>query len=636
LVVAVTDAAGNVDTSATTASVINRGPANYSMAGMDYDATGDRIVTADTALNAIYYYAADGIAHVLSPTPGTANGLYDIADLAIDAPRNRAILVEYYLDALVAVDLTTGARSVIVPTAGGAASATTFVNGSVITVDSVNNRAFVTNPSSSSIIGVDLVTGARSLVSGGAVGSGAALAKPAGLIYDNLSAPGTPRLLVSDGGTSEGLIAGEIVAVDPATGNRTQAFPTFPVSTGTLLDTPNALRLDAANHRLLVVDTAPRAVFGIDLTTGNRTVLNSDVVSTSSTLTRLAFNPSSSRLFTNALGGGIIAIDLTNQQHGSFANSSVGSGLTLNYPEGLVIEQASGTPASVLLTDRGLSTLMRLNLATGIRTAASDSSGGIGSGPSLVGSADVVLDTRTSSSGHTALVIVDFPSYQLLSVDLATGDRTQIASLNSSAPPIGHVSHMRLDASGNRVLFTDATYGGNNALYAIDLATGVRRTITDSSHGTGPAFTFAANITLDPSTSPTRALISDQGLGGIFAVDLATGNRTVLINPFANVSSPGDNVPSGTFLDVRNSRLLSLRVGAVSNLFSVALPGASQQIIAGDDPTTSAITGTGPLPFGCFALDVSTTDGVAFVACPWITTIMAVDLVSGDRVIVGR
>jgi hypothetical protein len=368
-------------------------------------------------------------------------------------------------------------------------------------------------------------------------------------------------LLVSDGGTSEGLIPGEIVAVDLATGNRTQAFPPSPVSTGTPLDTPTAVRLDTANHRLFVVDTELRAIFGIDLTTGNRTVLNSDVVSTTRTLSRLAFNPSSHLLFANALSGEILAIDLTNQQHRSFANSNVGSGLMVNYPEGLVIEQANGTAASVLLTDRGLSSLMRVNLATGIRTAASDSASGIGSGPSLVGSADVVLDTRTSSNGHTALVIVDAPSYQLLSVDLATGDRTQIASLNSSAPPIGRVSHMRLDANGNRVLFTDATYSGNNALYAIDLTTGVRTTITDSTRGTGPTLTFAANVTLDPSVNPTRALISDEGLGGIFAVDLATGNRTLLIDPFANVSLPGDNVPSGTFLDTRMESRLSLARG---------------------------------------------------------------------------
>jgi hypothetical protein len=193
---------------------------------------------------------------------------------------------------------------------------------------------------------------------------------------------------------------------------------------------------------------------------------------------------------------------------------------------------------------------------------------------------------------------------------------------------------MRLDASRNRVLFTDENYGGNNALYAIDLATGARTTISDSTRGQGQAFGVPTNFTLEPATDPTRVLVSDQGTSSIVAVDLITGDRTQFLEPFVAASSPAFIVPASTFLDTRNSRLLGIRAGSVSNLFSAAIPGGTLQILSGIDPATPTPKGSGPLPIGCFAMDVSTTDSLAFIACSWTRSVMAVDLLSGDRVII--
>ena len=86
---------------------------------------------------------------------------------------------EYYLDELIAVDLTTGARTAIAPASADAAMK--FAAGSVIALDPVNNRAFVTSPGSGSVIGVDIATGTRSIVTGtagsGTVGTGDPLSR---------------------------------------------------------------------------------------------------------------------------------------------------------------------------------------------------------------------------------------------------------------------------------------------------------------------------------------------------------------------------------------------------------------------------------------------------------------------------
>jgi hypothetical protein len=74
----------------------------------------------------------------------------------------------------------------------------------------------------------------------------------------------------------------------------------------------------------------------------------------------------------------------------------------------------------------------------------------------------------------------------------------------------------------------------------------------------------------------------------------------------------------------------------VSNLVFVGLSTGAQQVLSGAAPASPALVGSGRLPFGCRALDAGTTDGVAYLTRPWIASVMAVDLVSGDRVFIAR
>jgi hypothetical protein len=638
LSVSATDKVGNVASFATSANVTNRGPLNYAARGIAYDPLGDRIVEADDALNRIYAYRpTDGYSSVISPAPNGANGTYGISDIAIDTARNRLIVVDYYRDALIAVDLAAGTRTTLTPTSG-TDNQTKFADRDYIALDTANNRAFVTNHNYGCVIGVDLATGARSIVTGNTVGTGFGLSAAGGIAYDDatvqiavpgMPTPTTPRLFVAQGD--------RIVLVDLATGNRTDFVGFWPNAVGPNIVAVSALRLDAPRHRVFEYDDTQHTVFAVDLVSGDRTAIAGQVAGVGPSIDAvrgMTLDTAASRLFVET-GGQLVSVDLMYGQRTVLASGRIGRGLTMNYPEGIAIEQTSGTAASVLVTDRGLRSLMRVDLATGLRTAVSDDSQSIGTGPRIFDAAEVVVDTRATSNGHSAFVILEAPESKLLSVDLTTGNRTQIADLNASGAPVRGIRGLRLDANRNRVLFTDSNYNSGNALYAVDLATGARTTLMDANRGAGPTLSIAANIALEPAINPTRAYVSDMGLGGIYTIDLTTGDRSLFIDPWPAIVSPGDNAPTGLFLDTRNSRLIGVRTGSVSNLYSAALPGKAQQILSGDDPATPTITGAGPLPFGCFGMDV-TADGVAYAACAWTGSIMAIDLISGDRVIVAR
>jgi hypothetical protein len=283
--------------------------------------------------------------------------------------------------------------------------------------------------------------------------------------------------------------------------------------------------------------------------------------------------------------------------------------------------------------------LLRLNLASGARTIVSKAAS-VGTGPSLEGVVDLVLDSRNPHLWYTsAIALVADPLYSLVSVNLTTGERTAIASLGIAPGSVGQPRNLRLDAARNRVYFSVTSYADDtDALYAVDLVTGSRTTITAVNQGSGPWFTYASNFTLDSLDDPTRAFVAEEGPGGVLTVDLATGARTALFGAWPEDAHPGDSVASATWMDEEADRLLALRAGSVSNLFSVSLATGAQHVLSGEDPAAAnpadRIIGRGPIPYGAFSMEVR--DGVAYAAGTWAGMIYAIDSISGDRVIIGR
>jgi hypothetical protein len=207
-------------------------------------------------------------------TPDAGNPFARPVSIAIDAARSRALVVDNSpidgFAAVIAVDLTTGARTVLSDSATPNAN-NPFDSPVDVAVDDANGRALVLDASGLAVIAVDLATGVRSVlssntsISGGPTpGGGVPFDKPLGIELD----PEDNRALVSD----DGLDA--IIAVDLTTGERTVlSGPNTPNATTPFVH-PEDIVLDRDNRRALVADSDLDAVVAMDLTTGARALLS--------------------------------------------------------------------------------------------------------------------------------------------------------------------------------------------------------------------------------------------------------------------------------------------------------------------------------------------------------------------------
>lgn len=640
ITVSVTDLAGNTTASADSASITNRGPQLVGYVGVAFDSNGNQLVAVDRYADRVYGYdATTGVGRLISegPAPGALPNQFSPTVLQVDATRNRALYIDYQIDALVAVDLATGTRSIASPSQG-ANHPTSMVVANDLALDPANNRAFAYNMMCNCIIAMDLDTATRSIISSASVGGGDPFPTSLlGLVYDNVTTPGTPRLLSN---SFVGFGVHDIVAIDVATGNRsTLSSANLAIGTGPSLEGTMSIMLDPVRKRLLTADNNIFGIMAVDLATGNRSQLMDQNAGTGPMMyptIGAAYDPDTNRMFSQqVLDDELIVTDLDTLARTNFISPDVGSGPEPIMADALVLEQSNGSPTSLVYTQMWPPAVARLDLVTGERTIISDAS--TGSGPVLDGIADLILDTRASAGPNKALVLLGSPNFRLLSVDLVTGDRVQVANLNSAAPAVADPRSVQLDAANNRVLFTDADMADDaDALYAIDLATGVRTTLSSDSVGSGlPVGQFTAFI-FDSSTSPARVLLSDADQQSIVDVNLATGQRTLFAN-FMNSGGTGQfNRPGLLYHDVANERLIGMNAGTPPNMFSLSLSSLTQSLISGLALINREPKGAGPQFIAPMGMAVDPSRQVIFVTDPASGSLLAVDLVSGDRVIIAN
>ena len=616
IVVAATDGAGNVVDRAAVASVVKRGAQIARAGGIDYDAAGNRLIVADTAAGQIYAVDATGSTTVLRAR--TTDVPVPFHGLAIDSAHNRALVLTTVT--LSAVDLSSGELSTITqcgPPIGMSSAAD-------VAVDEANNRAFfVTSKASSTppmVVKVDLSSGTCTVIASGTVGSGIWLADASSIEYDAVANPSAPRVLV---GTADG---STIVAIDPNSYNR-QEF----VTTGDPLNATGEMKLDAVNGRLLVLDPEQGAVLGIDLQNGARTLLASSDVGSGPALQAghgLAIDAAAKTIFTSQEPGEILGIDSQTLARQTVVSSQVGAGTRMLSTWGLAIEQVTGTPRSLLVA--GKSGLTRIDLSTGDREVVL--SPGLGSGPYPGTITAFLVDTRPEQPAHI-LGVMRGTNYYLFSADLTTGDRYV---LDLGLPSATHlVNEVRHDVKNNRLIFSDADFSvaDNDAIYAIDLTTGDPTTISDGATGSGPGFNFPSNFVLEPQSAPTRTVVSNANDHNLLSVDLASGNRTVISN-----NTSANFLPGPLELDTSGSRLFGFDDYGF-NLFSMDLSVGTPGLVSGISPTTPinlASAGQGPMLLAASGLDVDNATGIAYVAQTAAGSVMAIDLFSGDRVVISR
>ena len=577
------------------ATMVNRGTIVSRPSGIGYDSRRDRVVLLDQSAGAVVTNSrSDGINRLLSPGPGPASGS-GLQDVVVDAANDRALIIDTANDTLIAVDLESGVRSVLSPSIGANAP-TSIWNAFHLAIDEAGQRVYVSVEPTRSVVRINLATGVRTVVSSPTIGTGDDLVFPLGIVYDAVTNPAAPRLLVvispptPQGSTQPSPQV--VMAVDLATGNRTP-FSTGATAAEHSFHTTHAMVMDAPGQRLLAVH-APDNLVAISLATGERTLINSVGLGSgprSDFRTNAAFDPVARRLFVPQGFKDIIEVDVVTQARTVIRGSSFGTGNVGWTHLGITLEPGGGA-TSLLSVEGAFGILSRLNVVTTERNTVSyvDS---VGTGTTIKGATDMALDRRAAANSRSALVLVRQPYVfepppKLVSVDLTTGNRTLVAGIavgNYSDP-----QKMALDVANNRIVFTNDEISPAIAdgLYAMDLSTGITSVISDGSHS-GPALGNASYVVLEPAGNPTRALVADRSQSRILSVDLATGTRTVFDTLIEGHAGP-------MLVDAVHSRLLVNIVDAPESLVTVPLriDGSSRLLITGANPVSGLVRGGGP------------------------------------------
>ncbi len=464
--------------------------------------------------------------------------------LALDGGRALVVVVDVFGGPalLQSVNLSTGARTTI--SGGAAGTGPAFGSPTAIAFDPFGNRVLVADGGLDALIAVNLGSGARTVLSGAGVGAGPALASPSSIALPRgLSAP--TQAWITD------TTLDAVIRVDLATGDRT-VLSAAGTGTGDAIGNANAVAYTQSGE-LLLLDGAASTLFKVNAMTGNRTTLTSS---------RAGSGPPHPSMTGLALDGdrmlisdfqGIFRLDLAGSARTRLAEA-MGD---VSLPAGPVIESAGTALVSV-----AGGKLLRVELDDGMLSVASG--GDLGTGPALPLLAKLAL-------GPAGRVLVA-GSTSILAVDLASGDRTTVSGGSTgTGPALGGVTGVSFDPAASRVLAIDAML---DALLAIDTETGNRIALSSAGTGSGPV--FVDPTALDADAAAGRALVVDSKLDAVISVSLANGNRTVI----SDASTPGPRLATPQFIDADFARGLAYVADQALGVFAIDLATGHRVIVS--------------------------------------------------------
>jgi len=627
LVVEATDGAGNVSPSAAQARVGNRGAVMNAPEDIAFDAVTQRVYVADREQRAIFAVrATDGVTSVVSDaTRGSGVVLQQPWGITLDGAR--ALVTDTSADSLVAVDLASGNRTLL--------SASPNDNSrrlsSAVAYHAASQRAFVATLNAT-ILAIDLANGGtRTVFTDFTDGQGLGYTDVMyvnGLVVDPSTNPA--RLLAADQSGKK------IYAIDLASGNRT-VVSANDVGTGPAFRGPRQMAIDAARHRLLVADlggtSAEGGLLAVDLATGDRTVLDSGTGELSlGSAHGLALDAANDHVFVARYDGpGILRYDMAEGTVARFSDSNVGQGRQLSYPSGLLLSPLPDVPG-LISYQQGLQVLLRTDIDSGDRHVLAQAPG-VGTGPGFFGTTgNLVVDARPGRNWQALLLNLSFADeLSLRSVDLYTGNRS--AQPEVMLPAAFEMSRMALDLDGNQALVgLNPRAGGAGTVIGVDLDTGAVSTLASMAIGNGPPMMEIGAVAVLPGTFSTitagRILVGTSN--SLLRVN-GSGDRN-----FINGGGPA-LIPVEDMAPDLVHRSVLVGSAAAQALEWVDLDTGDRTLLTGRNPDTGAIRGTGPaIASGPLRLELDPARDLAYVAVMPATALMAVDLASGDRIIISR
>lgn len=382
------------------------GPALSAPVSVAFEAGGGSALVADIGAAAVVRVdLATGNRTILSDaTHGSGPAL--VTPIGIELlPDGRAVVAENELATTLAIDPVSGDRSDLERSSVGSGPSI-FGVGS-LAVDPSSGELLAIR--SDALFRVDPIRGDRAVVSSAAVGQGPLLREAQSVA---VLPTGRTAFVVE---SSEG-----VLAVDLATGARTLVSGDS-AGSGTPFKLPECLVLDAARDLAYVGDFgSPSRVVSVDLATGARSEVSGPARGNGTPLeltTQLALAPDGVTLYVLDLGlRALFRVDVVSGDREIASGAGVGAGPAINGLQGGMALSADGTHAFVVDFFNGL---LDVDLATGDRVPVAGN--GLGFGPTIG------LGGPFANGSADQLFAVRFGDDSILQVDLSTGDRAVIS-----------------------------------------------------------------------------------------------------------------------------------------------------------------------------------------------------------------
>ena len=390
---------------------------------------------------------------------------------------------------------------------------------------------------------------------------------------------------------------GAVFAVNLTTGNRTLVSG-LGRGSGPDLD-GLAITFDSQRDQILVGQVG--SIIAVDPANGDRTEILSDLF----VLPRgLAIDGDRVLVAAVISAPSIQAVDLETGEETIISSPMTGSGPSFSSLSALALDRGNNR---VLVVDRGIDALYAVDLATGDRTIVSGED--VGSGTVF----DVPVGVAVGTDGTTAWV-TDTGLAAIVQIDLGSGNRSIISGMDVGGGASLACPHsIELAASGTFLV----TEPCSPAVIEVHPETGDRTLVSSSRAGSGPALSAPTSVSAHAGSDQAIVL----SLGRVFAVDVGTGTRTIL----ADTQDLGGF--AGAIVSDTSQDAAYVLVG--TQLLRLPLDGGTFTVISG------AETGAGPgFPVSTRQAMTIEETGRLFVAFDLSGVIFSVDLATGDRTIV--
>jgi hypothetical protein len=614
LTVSTTDSLGNTSTNAT-ASIANRGAVIYDMRAMVWDAAGNRALVADMERHAVIALrGTDGRASIVSDDDHGTGPSFGSFAIALDEDDNRVLSLQG--STVLAINIGNGATAGDRTTAVSSpeTAETAFVRQ--LTCRAPCPRLYAAAlpsgaaGSEATLFTVDLTTGARTVFSGGdfGVGTGTTLAQPTGLVLDDSNGP--LRALVVDAARDA------LFAVDLTTGDRT-VISSASVGGGAPFEAPSGLALDVAGNRVFVGDNrsdGTSRVFSVNLANGERTILVASPSSESfKSIFDLQYDAMNDRVLVPRIRpASVVQVPVGAPAFNRFSDSSIGTGATFVAGGSLALDTRTLTPSLLATT---LGRVVRVNALTGDRVDVVATT--LVPTTTRFTARHLQLDLRGAPLGDR-LIMGSYSSTLGIYEFNANGVFSQVSftplPFNTSLPEFPY------DASSNRMILGYTQGGGTHVIQSMDVATGVLGTPIAESPPGAPTFGALRALALD-TVAGTRRILAVDTAGVAHAFDLANGSRTTIASSLGSVDAMTLNV---------NARLALLVSGSNHALTALDLATGSHTEWSG--PTV----GRGPQIMPIWPRIAADFDRQIAYVLSNEDTLLTIDLVTGERVITSR